>query len=354
MDYKEKIISELDVLRRKEQQDKQTFKARAYAKVIGELKAMTKPIVTMADVEEVPGIGVKIRAKIEEILEKGELLAAKEVREESKFDVTDQLIGIHGIGPVKAKELVTKYKIGSIDDLRKKLVETPSILNDVQKLGLKYHDDISERIPRAEMKEHEKLLLETIKGINADFKAEIVGSFRRELSNSGDIDVILTLPASFTSKVSGELFKEVVEKLKETEYIVDILGKGTKKCMAVVRLGEGKKARRLDLLLTPEEEYPYALLYFTGSGGFNVAMRSYALEKGYSLNEHTMKVLADFEPAPVKVPVMVTERDIFDFLGIPYIAPPNRSPEEFEKVMAGKRVNVEAKKTRGRPKKAEK
>lgn len=39
MDYKDKIISELDTMRKKEIQDKQPFKARAYAKVISELKA---------------------------------------------------------------------------------------------------------------------------------------------------------------------------------------------------------------------------------------------------------------------------------------------------------------------------
>lgn len=354
MDLKDKIISELDILRKKETQDKQPFKARAYAKVISELKTLNKPITTMEDIEGIPGIGVKIQAKIKEILESGELLAAKVIREERQFNVMDELITIHGIGPVKAKELVSKYKIKSVDDLRSKFEKDESILNDVQALGLKYHDEISERIPRSEMVKHEQLLLKTIHDVDANFKAMVVGSYRRELATSGDIDVILTLPKETPVKKTGDLFKDVVEKLKETGYIVDILGKGPKKCMAVVRL-EGGKARRLDLLLTPEEEYGYALLYFTGSGPFNVVMRQYALEKGYSMNEHTMKVLEDADPKPVDVPSLLHEEDIFKFLGVPFIQPVNRTPEEFERVMKHAKENspTDTKKSRGRPKKNE-
>lgn len=348
MDFKDKIISELDTMRKKETQDKQPFKARAYAKVISELKAHSDAIRTMEDIEGIPGIGEKIRAKIKEIMESGELMAAKLVREERQFNVLDELIAIHGIGPVKAKELVTKQKIKSVDDLREKYEKDKSILNDVQAMGLKYHDDISQRIPRSEMTEHEKVLLKAIEGVDARFKAMVVGSFRRELPTSGDIDVILSLPKDkdITVKKSGELFKDVIEKLKETGYIVDILGKGAKKCMAVVRLGEKEKARRLDLLLTPEEEYGYALLYFTGSGPFNVIMRQYALEKGYSMSEHGMKILADFEPKPADVPALLSEEAIFAFLGVPFIKPADRTPEEFEKVMKSKIVKKEGRKPR--------
>ncbi len=353
MDYKDKIISELDTLRKKETQDKQPFKARAYAKVISELKAHQGAINKIEDVEDIPGIGEKIHAKIKEIIESGELLAAKVVREERQFNVLDELIGIHGIGPTKARELVSKHKVRSIEDLRHKFEKDPHILNDVQALGLKYYEDILERIPRKEMMEHEKLLMRAIAGVSSDFEAMVVGSYRRELADSGDIDVILRLPNTVSVKASGELFKGVVERLKEIGYIVDILAKGAKKCMAVVRL-EGGKARRLDLLLTPEEEYSYALLYFTGSGPFNVVMRQYALEKGYTLNEHRMKIVAEFKPEPPAIPALLTEKDIFDFLKVPYIKPADRTPEEFEKAIKNTNIDVAtgAKgKTRGRPKK---
>lgn len=333
MDYKDKIITELDTLRKKETQDKQPFKARAYAKVISELKEYKGAVREIADIEGIPGIGEKIRAKIQEIISSGQLKAAQEIREERQFNVLDELIAVHGIGPIKARELVTKHKVKSIEDLRDKFEKDPTILNDVQAIGLKHYEDIAERIPRTEMAEHEKLLLKAIREVSPSFESMVVGSYRRKLETSGDIDVILKLPGDMSAKASGELFKGVVEKLKEIGYIIDVLGKGAKKCMAVVRIGNGK-ARRLDLLLTPENEYSYSLLYFTGSGPFNVIMRQYALDKGYSMSEHGMKILADFEPEPQPVPNLLTEKDIFDFLKIPYIEPSKRTPEEFERVMA--------------------
>lgn len=370
MDYKDKIISELDTMRKKELQDKQPFKARAYAKVISELKALQGPVQTVDNVKGIPGIGEKIHAKIVEILESGELLAAKVVREERQFNILDELLGIHGIGPTKARELVSKHKIKSIDDLRERARDDPKILNDVQRLGLKYYDDISKRIPRKEMQEHERVALGIIKSVSPEFEAMVVGSYRRQLADSGDIDVILKLPKTTSARASGELFKGVVDKMRDDGYIVDILAKGSKKCMAVVRLGgtggpgdATSKARRLDLLLTPEEEYGYALLYFTGSGPFNVVMRQHALEMGYTLNEHRMKVLDDFTPKPTDVPALLTERDIFAFLNVPFIEPKDRTPEEFERVMKGMvrtvgmqepaaPAAVPQKKVRGRPKKA--
>ena len=352
MDFKDKIITELDTMRKKEVQDKQPFKARAYAKVISELKTHPSPIRTIEDVEGIPGIGAKIHAKIKEILESGELLAAKVVREERQFNVMDELLSIHGIGPTKARELVSKHKIRSVDELRERHAADKSILNDVQAMGLRYHDEISKRIPRTEMVEHEKLLLRVIGEVSSDFEAMIVGSYRRKLEDSGDIDVILKLPRTVSVKAAGERFQAVVDRLRETKYIVDILAKGTKKCMAIVRLDDGQ-ARRLDLLLTPEDEYGYALLYFTGSGPFNVVMRQYALEKGYTLNEHRMKPLDDFKPAPPAVPSLLSEKSIFDFLGVPFIEPPKRMPEEFEKALKkANEVKEEApKRGRGRPKK---
>ena len=43
--------------------------------------------------------------------------------------------------------------------------------------------------------------------------------------------------------------------------------------------------RRIDIIYCPPNEYPFAILYFTGSGPFNVKMREYASKKGFRLNE---------------------------------------------------------------------
>ncbi len=163
------------------------------------------------------------------------------------------------------------------------------------------------------MIEHEKLILENL---DKKFKAVIVGSYRRGAVSSGDIDVLLMVEDSIPEAERNKLFKEAIANFQTKHYIEAILAKGDKKCLAVSRLPD-KPARRLDLLMTPQAEFAYAILYFTGSDLFNVAFRSHALSKGYTLNEHTMTPLKDAPPPPP----MKEEKDIFTFLGLEYVEP---------------------------------
>jgi DNA polymerase/3'-5' exonuclease PolX len=132
------------------------------------------------------------------------------------------------------------------------------------------------------------------------------------------------LPDCINKKDQGELFMQSIQIFQETDYIVDTLARGPKKFLGYVRLDEVSKARRLDLLMTPEAEFAYAILYFTGSQAFNVAFRSYTQEKGYTINEHTMKPVKE---GVAEVPPMRKEKDIFAFLGLQYVEPVNRLGE---------------------------
>ena len=313
MDAKKKIIDSLEILRIRDIQSGEKFSALAYSKAIKELKKLDT-ISDEKDVEGLPGVGAKIKLKIKEIFETGELRAASEAKKDLSIDLYQDLLNVYGIGPVKAKELIQTDKVTSIANLR----ERQELLNDKQKLGLKYYEDALERIPYEEMKLHEKKIMEAIQ---APIEATIVGSYRRGAETSGDIDVLIKIPADFTKKQQKETLEYLVKTYSEHKYIVDVLALGDKKCMAFVKLGN--KARRLDLLITPEKEYPYALLYFTGSDDFNVAFRKYALTKGYTLNEHTLSPKTDAK----EVPTLNTEKDIFDFLGLVYKEPVQRINE---------------------------
>jgi DNA polymerase beta len=165
---------------------------------------------------------------------------------------------------------------------------------------------------------HEAFILNAL---DSRFTGVVVGSYRRGAESSGDIDVLLMLPDTMSKKDQGELFKDTIEMLKETNYIVDSLAEGPKKFLGYVRLNEESKVRRLDLLMTPREEFAYAILYFTGSQNFNVAFRRYAQEQGYTINEHIMKPVKEgIEDAPR----MDEEKDIFDYLGLQYVEPEKR------------------------------
>jgi DNA polymerase/3'-5' exonuclease PolX len=317
--YKQIIIDSLDVLRKRDVADKAVFSARAYAKVITQLKSYEGLITSLDDVKNIDGIGAKMEKKIKEILETGSLAAAEKAKTLYNIDALDALQKIYGVGPTKATDLV-KSGITSIAQLRDEVKNNSKLLNDKQKIGLKYYEDLLERIPRDEMEEHRDILHTLLPDEMGDYETEIVGSFRREAVNSGDIDVLIRVPPDTDSKIAKDNLALYVKMLVGFGYIEEVLALGEHKCMAISRMYNGK-ARRLDLLMTPDEEYAYAILYFTGSDRFNVAFRQYALDKGYTLNEHALTPIRE---GVKEVPYMKTEKDIFKFLGLRYIAPAYR------------------------------
>ncbi len=316
--FKPNILQELETLYWADLYREKPFQARAYETAIEALKAFQGPITKPEDTMGLPGVGSKIQKKVKDILESEShtLDAAEEVRASLPIEAFKTLQGVHGIGPKKAIQLIAA-NIKTIEQLRAASEANDKLLTAAQKLGLKYYEDALLRIPRAEMTEHEMTILP---GLDERFKGTVVGSYRRGAASSGDIDVLLTLPDTMTKKEQGDLFLHMIQLFKEVDYIVDTLSSGPTKFLGYCQL-EGKPVRRLDLLMIPKSEYACAILYFTGSQQFNVAFRSYAIEKGYTLNEHRLEATKQGVPA---VPVFTTEKDIFDFLGLQYVEPTER------------------------------
>jgi DNA polymerase/3'-5' exonuclease PolX len=321
-DYKEAILAELETLKKAETVRKNVFKARAYGKVIAQIRARDGPVRAFEDLAGVEGIGKSIEEKIKEIILTGHLQAAAVIREDAGLTAVETLMKIHGIGPVKARDLAEKQGIRDYAALRAAVAANPRLLNEKQKIGLRYVEDFLARIPRTEMDEHANLLRCAIRGVDRRFEVEIVGSYRRGAADSGDIDVLMRLPAHTPEAEIQKLFHAVCTALRESGYVTDVLAEGDKKFMGVCRAPRRHHHRRLDLLITPWAEYPYALLYFTGSDKFNIGMRRHALARGYTLNEHAMKPVREDTPL---VPNMESEEDIFAFLEYPYISPLERN-----------------------------
>jgi len=316
-DYKQTVLQALDTMKMGEMASGAggKFKVIAYAKAIKAIKAMPGPLTSAADVKDLDGVGGRIYDKVVEIVATGGLAAAERMKERIPLGGLKELLDVHGIGPVKAKELLEAgYK--SVADLREGLKVKPDLLNDTQKLGLKYYEAGIERIPRPEMVKHEAVLMSALP---ASFTGVVVGSYRRGAENSGDVDMLVTYPEAMTDKAASDFFRGFVAELTRRGYVLDKLVSGPKKWMGYVRIGEGTP-RRLDLLLTPPAQFGYAILYFTGSDKFNIAFRKWCLAHGYTLNEHEMKPTGDKPPPPS----LKTEDDIFNFMGLRFIPPPQR------------------------------
>jgi len=233
-------------------------------------------------------------------------------------EIKDTLGNIYGIGPLKSKELVDKHGITSIDDLRKH----PELLNAKQLIGIKYYEDLNERIPRKETIAHEKYIVKVFNDIGAE--AYIMGSYRRETPDNGDIDVLVCSRGDNQGK-----YVRGIEILKEKDYIKEDLAFGDKKYMGICKINGLRKNtrlkpkhRRIDIMFSTKAEVPFALLYFTGSADLNKKMRKRALDMGYSINEHT--IINSTTKEPVTDHKFRTEKDIFNFLKMEYIEPKNR------------------------------
>jgi len=272
------------------------FKASAYNKAISELK---KYIATPNSVEitssqelkklKLPKIGEKIIKKFDEFLISGTL----EEVEKEKNNPINTFANIYGIGPVKAKELVESKNISTLEELKLRENELQEnklpLLNSKQQIGLKYYNDLLQRIPREEIEEFKILLetnfKETITENNEgqqNHKFEIVGSYRRAKQDSGDIDVIIT--SYNNNKI---VFENFIKKLQTKKVLLEILSKGETKSLTIGKLPNTTSTpRRIDFLYAPPEDYPFALLYFTGSKEFNTAMRQHALNVDLTLSEH--------------------------------------------------------------------
>ena len=152
VDYKRAIIDNLKILEDFDKLNKEPFKARAYGKVIDSLEIFEGPINNMDDIKNINGIGEKINAKIKELIETGKMTAVERALNDPQFSLQKKLGKLYGVGPVKINELMSN--ISTFEEL----YERPELLNDKQKIGLKYYDDMNMRIPMSEGKKHYKII----------------------------------------------------------------------------------------------------------------------------------------------------------------------------------------------------
>tara|TARA_Y100000748_G_C15494986_1_gene487898 strand:+ start:91 stop:2973 length:2883 start_codon:yes stop_codon:yes gene_type:complete len=311
--FKKLFAEKLELLEKIMYRQGDGMRAIAYRKAKQAIINYPEQINNIEDIKSLKGIGPTIQEKLQELISTGKIDL---LEQEKEYDaLLETFTKIYGVGPKHSKKLVDAG-ITNIEMLRERQDE---FLNDTQKLGLQYYEDINMRIPRAEINiyKHEfTKLFDEAKNETKQSKAyfEIVGSYRREADNSGDIDVIVTGD-------DKSVFSVFIDKLVNGGLILHKLTDGVKqiKILVIAQL-PGKPARRVDFMYSPPKEYPFALLYFTGSQLFNTAMRQLALDMNFTMNEHRI----EHTTTKQHVQNIKDEKDIFKFLKVKYVQPKNR------------------------------
>lgn len=309
LNNKKELIKNFKILEEYENLNKQPFKARAYNKVINSLELHVDKIDSIEDTENIKGIGEKIKEKIVQYFQTGKIDAVEKALSDPKFTLQRKLSNLYGVGPVKIKELMEK--ITSFEDLK----NNPEILNEKQKIGLKYYDELLERIPIEEGKKHYGLIEKIFKKTYNNIEFELVGSYRRKNKDMGDIDVLIKGNEDINLKI-------LIKELSSAGYIIETLANGKNKFMGICKISPELPARRIDILIADPSYYYFALLYFTGSYSFNIYMRRIALQKNISLSEYGFK---DKNNKIIDTSdIIKSEKDIFDYLKIPFVSPEKR------------------------------
>ena len=309
--YNEEFIDILGELHKLLLKKGEMMRGRAYQKAQESIINYPDDIYSTDQIKSLKAIGPTIVKKMNEYIETGKINALEKERENPIHIFTE----IYGIGPKKAQQLV-EQNIRSLEELKSKQNE---VLNDIQRTGLKYYEDIIKKIPRDEIEEY-KIQLTThfnsIKHPSSTF--EIVGSYRRGAKTSGDIDIIIT-----DGTDNKSILQKMINTLTDHNIIIQKLTDGKTKVLVIAKIDD-KPYRRVDFLYSPPSEYAFATLYFTGSKLFNTVMRQRALDMGYSLNEHGFYKMENKKKGPKLEKEFHTEKDIFDFLNMVYKEPENR------------------------------
>jgi DNA polymerase/3'-5' exonuclease PolX len=320
MSNKQAIIDNFQILERYYKQEGDRWRTQAYSGAIRAIQQLNiSDIKNINQVKKVPGLGKQSVEKINEYLETGQIAKAEEVKtllvkeKEDRKNVSQQRIlgkfsSVLGAGEKTAQKW-WDAGMRSLDDLRK----NPNLLTKEQKIGLKYYDDLHTRIPREYIDTFQLMVRYVLaKEVGMEgYELIIAGSYRRKNKTSGDIDILIT-----SKKLT---LKRIVDILKKWGIITDVISMQKEKFMGIAHCPSGQYFYfHVDIVFLPKEQWGAGLLWFTGSKGFNIQMRSKAKKMGYTLNQHGL-----FNKNGDQIPVY-TEKEIMKALGMKWVPPEKR------------------------------
>ncbi|CDK26441.1 unnamed protein product [Kuraishia capsulata CBS 1993] len=309
------------------------FKALSYRRAINSIRQHGKKLKTYEDAIKLPDVGDGIARKIEEINRTGQLHQLDEVRNDEHLMVVKTFLQIYGVGMSQAQEW---YNRGYRETAEIEKNEKDK-LSGVQRLGLKYLYDWSQRIPRAEVAEHEAFIKQISRDIDPDFEVDAVGSYARGAENSGDVDFIVCKKDIDDKGILGHFLYDLVSRLQEKEYIkcslinIEVKNKARiRKFYGGGQLKGHQFCRRIDFLLVPWSERGAASIYFVGDDLFNRTIRSLAMQKHMKLNHKGLfKDKRDskghFDYSVENRIEAADEKRIFEILGVNWIPPEQRN-----------------------------
>lgn len=290
------------------------FRVRAYtngARLVSQFQGDFKAAVASGQLGEIRGIGDALAEKITTLVNTGRLPYLDDLRASVAPGLLD-ILRLPGIGPKKVKALHTELGIDSIAKLK-----ASCDAGEVAKLkgfgektqekilsGIQFLDTVGQRVRIDQAEPIAEAILARLRALSDVIRAEACGSLRRRRDTTKDIDIVASSANPEAVTAAFATFPEVVS----------VVGQGATKCSVTVQLPADGKPITLnsDLLVVTDEQFPFAVLHFTGSKEHNIRLRQRAMERGWTLNEFGLGTIE--KPLKAK-----TEADVYKALGLPLI-----------------------------------
>ncbi len=293
------------------------FRIIAYERAADSIEHLTSELKDYWDdkkLTEIPGVGETLASHLDELFRTGHSKHFDSVMAKLPAAVFPLLL-VPGIGPKKAYKLVQILK----------LLNEKTVINDLEKAAKQHKiapiegfGEKSEKLILANIEIYRKgqikenrMALPIADSIAADIiaflkklpsakRVDALGSLRRQVSTIGDIDIAVatTNPKEILAHFLTYPHEEIIEEGPTG---------------ASVRLHNG---RQVDLRVQKPELYGAMLQYFTGGKNHNIALRSFALSRGLSLNEYGIKHVSSG-----KVDGFASEESFYKAIGLKFIPP---------------------------------
>ena len=306
-----------------EVQGENPFKIRAYhngARALEMLEDDLGTLVREDKLKGIPGIGEALREKISTLVTTGKLPYYNELVAKFPPELFE-LFDVPGLGPKKIKALYEKLQVASLADLQKACQDNK--VAGLDGFGAKTQEKILHGLGMLKQGAGRNLvsvaahasstLLDDLRTHPETIRLSAGGSTRRRNETVHDIDII----------VSTKNPAAISRAFREHPLVESVLAAGETKSSVMLKNG-----LQADIRVVTDEEYPFALMYFTGSKEHNIVLRGLAQDRGWTLNEYRLAPVKKDAP---EIPAIHEERDIYELLGFDYIEPELRENRgEFE------------------------
>ena len=308
------------------------FKTRAYlngARIIEGLNEPLKKLVEEERLGELKGIGDALQQKITELVTTGKLKYYDELKASVPAGLV-AMLDIPGLGPKKIIALNKNLGVDSVEKLEAacKAGKVAELDGFGEKTQTKLLDGIAHRRLYALRSRLDDALnvaepvLDSLRQHPDVIRCSTAGSLRRWRETIGDIDFL----------VSSKQPANIIEYFVAQPGILSVSAKGDTKASVILEGGI-----QADLRVVTDEEFPFALAYFTGSKEHNIVMRQRAIARGLRLNEYGLFKSKEETRDPKLRVACATEDEIYSTLDLAYVPPEMREDHgEFDAAEKGK------------------